>query len=152
MTRSAIALCLSLSLAIAPVAARGKDAGIDWQAVRADIAAAAGQAPDAGTAPPGRAVELAEGQAAPYAGSLVDRERMGAIYAKRIAAELERDAVRLEVQDARARQAAAESERDRAKASKGPSWGTLFGVAGSALVLGVAGGIAAVLLIQDRAK
>ena len=86
---------------------------------------------------PGRATELQEGAPAPYTGSLVDRERMGVILAKRVAAELERDALRLEVLDARAKQAAAE-------AAGGPSWGVLIGVTATALVVGVAGGVALV--------
>lgn len=98
------------------------------------------RAQDAGaTSPPGRAVDLQEGQPAPYAGALLDRERLQVIVAKRTAAELERDALRLEVQDARARQQAAEGERDSRV-----SWGAVLGVTGAALVLGVAGGVALV--------
>jgi fatty acid desaturase len=115
------ALLLALALAIAPVLAHASE-------------------------PPGRAVELQEGSAAPYTGALVDRERMGAILSKRIAAELERDALRLEVQDARARQAAAEQER-----SGRPSWGVVLGVGGAALVLGLVAGVVGVLAAQDRA-
>lgn len=109
-------------------------------------------------APPGRAVELqqcpaadgatpAAGCAVPYAGSLVDKERMGVILAKRIAAELERDALRLSEQDARARRDAAEQERDGR-----PSWGTLIGVTGAALVLGIVAGVVGVVVVQDRAR
>lgn len=142
MTR-ALAVILALAVAALPFSARAQDAGVE--------------------APPGRAVELeqcpaADGQvpdggcSVPFKGSLVDRERMGAILAKRIAAEMERDAQRLLAQDAAAKQAAAELERDQVKAAKGPSWGVLIGVSATALVLGLVGGVVAALAIQDRAK
>lgn len=118
MTR-AIALLLALSVALAPAAARAQGTGA--------------------ASPPGRAVDLEAGQPAPYTGALLDRERVQAILAKRTAAELERDALRLEVQDARARQQAAEGERDARV-----SWGAVLGVTGAALVLGVVGGVALV--------
>lgn len=85
---------------------------------------------------PGRAVELAEGQPAPYQGSLLDRERLQVILAKRVAAELERDALRLIEQDARALVAQAESR---------PQWATLLAVGAGCLVAGLAGGVALVV-------
>ena len=129
-----LALSVALAPALAPALARAQDAGVP-----------------APTTAPGRATELQEGAPAPYAGSLVDRERMGAIYAKRIAAELERDALRLSEQDARARQAAAEKERDSVKVGAGPSWGTLIGVGATALVVGLVLGVVGVVVVQDRA-
>lgn len=118
MTVRALAVILALSVALVPTA----------------------RAQDAGTAEhPGRAVDLKEGQPAPYAGALLDRPRLEVILARRTAAELERDALRLEVTDARARQQAAEGER-----GSRVSWGVLLGVTGAALVLGVVGGVALV--------
>ncbi len=125
-----LAILLSLALVAAPILARAEEP----------------------QQPPGRATELAEGQAAPYAGSLVDRERMGAILAKRIAAELERDAMRLDLQQAQHDRDVAAQKAAEAESARGPSWGVLIGVTATALVIGIAGGVAATLAIQDRVK
>jgi hypothetical protein len=176
-TRSAtrlLSFLLALAVAALPVSARAQDAGTPAPP------AASAAAPAQAAPPPGRATEVApceepgppdapaqpcpgagwdsQGRALtrapglPYRGSLLDRQRVGTILAKRLAAESERDALRLEVQDARARQGQAEQERDAARAGQGPSWGTLIGVTGAALVLGIVGGVVATLAIQDRAR
>lgn len=113
----AIALTLALALVLAPALARADD-------------------------PPGRAVELAEGQLAPYTGSLVDRDRMAAILAKRRAAELLADARTLEAQQAQADRDAANARA--AKAESRPAWAVVFAVGAGCLVAGVAGGVALV--------
>lgn len=131
--RSALAVALSLALAVPALA---QDAGPPPAPGRAvEIRACPPYPPDAGECPP-----------VPYSGSLVDRERMGAILSKRWAAEAERDALRLSEQDARARQQAAERERD-----SGVGWGVLIGVTGAALVVGVVLGVVGVVVVQDRA-
>ena len=148
--RRRLAGLLSVALALAPALALA-DAGTP-----ASIPEGGGG--QAAASPPGRAVELQQcpaadgrvpdgGCAVPYSGSLVDKERMGVILAKRIAAELECDALRLSEQDARARRDAAERERDGR-----PSWGALVGVAGAALVLGLVAGVVGVVVVQDRVR
>jgi hypothetical protein len=61
---------------------------------------------------------------------------MGAILAKRWAAEAERDALRLSEQDARAARDRAASERDQRA-----SWGVVLGVGGGALAVGLVAGL-----------
>lgn len=108
--------------------------------------------------PPGRAVELGPCEAgkpcpgeapddagslvlrlpdAPYRGSLVDRPRMEAIAQKREAAERLVAALSVLADDARAKQATAEQDRDSR-----PQWATLLAVGAGCLVAGLAGGVA----------
>lgn len=141
--RRTLSVILALTVTALPVAVRAQDSA------------------DAGTPPPGRAVELEQCPAAdgtvpdggcvvPFKGSLNDRERMGAIYAKRIAAELDRDALKVDLQQAKHERDEARVERDEIRASKPPSWGTFIGVVAGAVVVGLAGGIALTLAIQNR--
>ena len=157
--RSATRVFLALAVAALPVSALAQDAGTSPPGRATEVAPCDEPGPPLDGAPdqpcPGvghdaHGVEIRRSPGLPYRGTLVDRERMGAIYAKRIAAEMERDAQRLLAQDAAARQRAAEAERDAAQGR--PSWGVLVGVTGAALVLGLVGGVAAALAIQDRAR
>ena len=90
----------------------------------------------------GRQQDLEVGEAAPFKGVLCDQACAADIKAKRVAADKLAEALRLTVQQA-------EHDRDDAqsratKAQSRPEWGTLIGVAGAALVIGLAGGVALV--------
>lgn len=92
-------------------------------------------------------VELEAGQAAPFKGSLCDAACAGALATKRKAAEDEAARLGLELQAAKAAQGGA--EKRAADAEGRPDWGTLIGVTGAALVIGLAGGVALVLVAKQ---
>ena len=117
MTRL-VAITLALALVSAPGLARAQDAG---------------------TSPPGRSVDLEQGTPAPYTGALVDKERIGAILAKRVAAELEARALQLQVQEAASKRQDAENRA--AAAESRPNIGVIIGATGGALVLGIVTGL-----------
>lgn len=86
----------------------------------------------------------------PFKGALCDDACAADIAKKRKAAEDEAKRLGLEVQAAQAAQGQADV---RARDAEGrPSWGTLIGVSGAALVVGIVAGVVGVVMVQDRAR